>query len=158
MTSEKQNEFTQRIATANKTEMIVIVYDIALAYADDAQEAYDRGDLAEYARYLTRARKCVDDLIEALNFDIEISNQLFSLYNFVKKRLLNSRITDNDRGLRDAKKTLIGMKDIFVELAKLDDSGVMMDSTRHVVTGMTYGRGGLDDSVVNAQNSREFSV
>ncbi len=158
MENTKQEEFTQRIGKASKTEMIVIVYDIALQYAEDAQNAYDKGDMTAYGENLTKARKCVDNLIEALNFDIDISNQLFALYNFVKKNLLNARITRTDKGLKDAVKVLKDMREIFVELAKLDTSGVMMDSTQHVVTGMTYGRGVLNESVVNADKSTTFSV
>ena len=114
--------------------------------------------MTSYCDNLTRTRKCVDNLIEALNFDIDISNQLFALYNFVKKNLMNARITRTDRGLKDAVKVLKDMREIFVELAKLDNSGVMMDSTQHVVTGMTYGKGVLNDSVVNADKSTTFSV
>ncbi len=158
MDNTKQEEFTRRIGNANKTEMIVIVYDIALQYAADAQNAYNAGDMTSYCENLTRTRKCVDNLIEALNFDIDISNQLFALYNFVKKNLMNARITRTDRGFKDAVKVLKDMRDIFVELAKLDNSGVMMDSTQHVVTGMTYGKGVLNDSVVNADRSTTFSV
>ena len=158
MDNTKQEEFTRRIGNASKTEMIVIVYDIALQYAEDAQDDYDSGNVEAFSENLTRARKCVDNLIEALNFDIDISNQLFALYNFVKKNLLNARITRTDKGLKDAVKILKDMREIFVELAKMDTSGVMMDSTAHVMTGMTYGKGVLNESVVNADRGTCFSV
>ena len=158
MTEEKIRQFTDRIGKANKTEMIVVVYDIALAWAQQAREAYDRGDMKAFGDALTHTRKCVDSLIDALNFDYEVSNNLFSLYNFIKKRLLSSRIRESDTGLKDAVKILNGMKDIFTELAKMDDSGVMMDDTRHVVAGMTYGRGGMSEHVVNPEKTRTFSV
>ena len=54
-----------------------------------------------------------------MNFDIDISNQLFALYNFVKKNLMNARITRTDRGLKDAVKVLGDMT--FKEIAEALD-------------------------------------
>jgi flagellar protein FliS len=158
MDEAKKNEFTQRIGRANKTEMIVVVYDIALEYALDAKEAFAKSDMEAFARSLTDVRKCVDNLIDALNFDIDISNQLFALYNYIKKCLLSSRIDKNEKGLDDSVKLLTDMKEIFVELAKQDSSAPVSESGEHVVTGMTYGRGVLNDSVVNSDPGRGFSV
>ena len=44
MTDEKKKEFTRRISEANPTEMVVILYDIALTYVEEGQEAFDAGD------------------------------------------------------------------------------------------------------------------
>lgn len=158
MDEARKNEFTQRIGKANKTEMIVVVYDIALAYSQDAKDAFAAGDMESFSESLTNVRKCVDNLIDALNFDIDISNQLFALYNYIKKCLLGSRLDKNEKGLDDSIKLLTDMKEIFVELAKQDTSGPLSETTEHVVTGMTYGRGILNESVVNTDPGRGFSV
>ena len=36
MTAEQKKEFTRKISQANTAEMIVILYDIALVYVNDA--------------------------------------------------------------------------------------------------------------------------
>ena len=39
MTDNLKQEFTRRISVANSTELIVVLYDMVLSYADDAEEA-----------------------------------------------------------------------------------------------------------------------
>ena len=41
MTKEQKQEFTRRISQANKSGMIVILYDIFLAYIQDALDERD---------------------------------------------------------------------------------------------------------------------
>ena len=42
MTDEKKQQFLLRISQANKTEMIVILYEMFLIYLKDAEEALDK--------------------------------------------------------------------------------------------------------------------
>ena len=44
MTSECKQQFTLRIAQANSTELIVILYEMLLCYLDEAEEAAESGD------------------------------------------------------------------------------------------------------------------
>ena len=44
MTNEKKQEFTLRVSQANKTEMLVIIYDIFLEYLEDAKKAKEKDD------------------------------------------------------------------------------------------------------------------
>ena len=52
-----KQEFTRRISMANSTELIVILYDMVLAYADDAQEAFENNQDHDY--YASIDRKSV---------------------------------------------------------------------------------------------------
>ena len=42
MKKEKKQEFTLRITRANKTQMVVILYDMVLTYLEDAIEAFEK--------------------------------------------------------------------------------------------------------------------
>lgn len=156
MTEEKKLEFTKRIGTANKTEMVVIVYDIALEYIADAAKALAGSDMAEYKKGLKGARKCVQDLINALNFDIEISNNLMSIYAYVTRKLILADMNREAAILDEISGMLATLREAFDTISKKDGSGPMSEHTQHVVAGMTYGKGVLNESVVNG--TREFSV
>ena len=51
-----KQEFTRRISMANSTELIVILYDMVLAYADDAQEAFENNQDHDYYVSISRMR------------------------------------------------------------------------------------------------------
>ena len=40
MTKEMKQIFTRRITQANRTQLVVVVYDMLLTYLDDAKKAY----------------------------------------------------------------------------------------------------------------------
>ena len=44
MKKEQKQEFTLRITRANKTQMIVILYDMVLVYLEDSLEAFEKED------------------------------------------------------------------------------------------------------------------
>ena len=48
MKKEKKQEFTLRISRANKTQMIVILYDMGLTYLEDAVEVFEKNNYKEY--------------------------------------------------------------------------------------------------------------
>lgn len=156
MTEEKKREFTQRIGKANKTEMVVVVYDIALEYLSDAGKALKEDNIQEYSKGLKGARKCVEDLINALNFDIEMSNNLMSIYAYVTRNLILADIRKDEGIINEITQILSSLRDAFDVISKKDESGPVSERTQHVVAGMTYGKGVLNESVVNG--TREFSV
>ncbi len=63
MTSEKKQEFTLRISQANKTELVVILYDMFQAYLEDAEHA--EGE--EFHNAISHARAVLNELIESLD-------------------------------------------------------------------------------------------
>lgn len=157
MTEQKKEEFTQRIAAANKTEMVVIVMDIALSYMDDAAAAIG-GDASGFDTAIAKARKCIDDLINALNYDIEFSYKLLSLYTYVNKRLIMCRLNESLDELMAARAVVEGLREGFNQIVPQDRSKAMMEQTQHIMAGMTYGKGVLNENVVNSSMGREFSV
>ena len=56
MTKEKIQDYTRRISLANKTEMVVILYDILITYLEDATDALDREDFNAFSQELERSR------------------------------------------------------------------------------------------------------
>jgi len=158
MTEEKKQEFAQRIGKANKTELVAIVYEIAIAYTEDAQTALKADDIAAFKEGLDGIKKCVDDLANTLNFDIDFSNQLLSIYNYIRRQLTAVRMDKNPETLEHIKWMLTEIGGSFTQIADQDNSGSVMEATEHVVAGMTYGRGVLNENVVNSEAGHSFSV
>lgn len=158
MTEKTQQDFLERINKANKSDMIVIVYDIALEYIEEGSNALKEKNVFLFKKSVAGAMSSINDLINALNYEYEISNMLFSLYNYVKKELLRVKLTKDISHFNNIKKVLVPLRQAFSDISVNDNSGSMINKTQHVVAGMTYGRGILNESIVNEGNSKTFSV
>ena len=48
MTSQEINDYGVKISQANKTELIVIMYEMAIKYIDDGLESLSNNNIEEY--------------------------------------------------------------------------------------------------------------
>jgi flagellar protein FliS len=158
MTNEMKQAFTRRITKANRTQLVVVVYDMMLVYIDDAKKAKAGNDMHEFERSLELARNCIEDLRKNLDFEYELSKSLFSIYTYCDRQLANdiySGRTDNIDPVRDMMKKL---RDAFYELSLTDSSQPMMENTQEVYAGLTYGKNDVNETLVNPEAHRGFTV
>ena len=85
MTNELKQEFTRRITKANKTELIVILYDMLLQYILDSKSAVELDNENQFKIEVRRARQCIDELIASLDLQYAIGVNLFQIYQFMKR-------------------------------------------------------------------------
>ena len=157
MENSLKQEFTRRISQCNRGEMIVIMYDIAFAYMDEAKQAHENNQYEEYKQAIKRAQDTVDTLIKALDFKFEISKELHKLYVYAKNSLAKAIYQNRIDGIVDAEKVLKRLYASFCEAAKTDTSGPLMRNTQQVYAGMTYGRNSLNETCFE-DNHRGFFV
>ena len=157
MTNEQKQEYTLRITRANRSELIVIIYDMALTYIEDAIASFDKGDSEEFGNNARYAGKCVGDLLESLDFNYEPSYPLMRIYVFISKQISLAPIKKDKEGLVVAARLLSKLKKSFEDIAAQDDSGPLMSNTQEVYAGLTYGRGSLNEDIKGSSN-RGFCV
>jgi len=157
MTDETKKKYTLRIAEANKSEIIVIVFELAEIYIEDAVESYYDGDMEAYAANCKKAVKCITDLLNALDYSYEISYPLMRIYNFLSSEITVSSVTKEVRRLKKAQELLTRIKLSFVDVAKTDTSAPLMGNTQSVYAGLTYGKNELNESF-NSEINRGFTV
>lgn len=156
MKQEQVQDFTRRISQSNRGALVVVVYDIIFAYMKDAEDAFSRDDYEGFKEGLAKAGKGVDELMRSLDFQYEISKNLYSLYVFVKETLAKAVIKKSAKGLSDVKEVLMNLYTAFVEAAKQDQSNPLMQNTQHVYAGMTYGKNHLTETFQEPETSRGF--
>ena len=145
-----KKEFTLRITQANRSELIVIIYEMCLAYLKDAIEGTDR------AENITRARACVDELKESLNFEYELSADLLHFYIKVNKLFMQAAAGGRTEPLVEAESAMGRMRDAFVEISKEDDSKPLLHNAQEVYAGYTYGKNDVNVSIGAGQTERGF--
>lgn len=155
MKKEQIQEFTRRLTQCNKGSMIVILYDIIFAYVEDAKENYHQ-NYEDFKDSIKKAQKGIDELIEALDFQYDISRELYPLYVFCKEALAKSIVKNDLTDLEDAKEVLSELYAAFLEAAKADSSKPLMQNTQQVYAGMTYGKNDLVETFQELETSRGF--
>ena len=66
MKKEQIQEFTRRISQSNRSELVVVTYDIFFAYLADAGEAYRNDDPPAFKEALRGGQRAVEELMRTL--------------------------------------------------------------------------------------------
>lgn len=150
MTSEVKKEFTIRISQANKSGLIVILYEMYLAYLEDAINNPD--DRAVFREGIRKARGCINELMNSLDFTYELSYLLLRLYIYVNKEMAAADVRGSSDQLLACRKIIEELLSAYREVSRLDTSAPVMENTQTVYAGLTYGKGKLTESLSNEGN------
>ena len=146
MNSVKKREFTARVSQANRSELVVIMYEIILTDIKTAKEAYAKGDKVAYEGELRNAQKFVLELMNALDFEYEISKQLMSLYIYLNKNIIKSIAKYDEEKLETVEMIVNKLLDSFRQVSEMDDSEPVMENTETIYAGLTYSKDSLNET------------
>ncbi|MCL2616545.1 MAG: flagellar protein FliS [Defluviitaleaceae bacterium] len=149
--------YTARISSANPAQLCVITFEILIERIDQAL-ASDPGEPA-YTQSVEKARQALQTLMQALDMDNEIAQQLFPLYVFADKLLVDAYFSGNNERLQEAR-AIFGPLTLAYRAAETADvpentKQSVLKPSQQVYAGITYSGGKLDEFVVQ-DNSRGF--
>lgn len=140
MTENKKKEYAQRMIESNRTQLVVILYELIFTYFDDAIKDYNLDNWEATKIDLDNAERVIRRLMDDLNFNFPISKQLFSLYRYALKELAMVRVKRNLSPIKNARKVLMDLYEGFAQVAKEDHSEPMMQNIQNLKVGMTYSK------------------
>ena len=158
MTAEQKKEFTRKITQANSAQLIVILYDIALGYVNDAISFMEKGDMANARIQADFAKKSIEEMIHNLHFEYELATVLHQLYLSLKKSLRDGILDNKKELLISVRNNLQKLRDAYDSIVSADESAPVMSHTQSVVAGLTYGRNSLNENLTDAGSDRGFRV
>ena len=158
MTAEQKKEFTRKITQANSAQLIVILYDIALVYVNDAIAFMEKDDMANARIQADFAKKSIEEMIHNLHFEYELATVLHQLYLSMKKSLRDGILDNKKELLISVKNNLEKLRDAYDSIVSVDESAPVMSHTQSVVAGLTYGRNSLNENLTDAGSNRGFRV
>ena len=146
MKAETKKEFTRKITQANKTGLVVIVYEMFLTYIEDALKAYNELNRKEFVFNLDMARQCIWEMRNILNFNYNLSQNLFALYNFADRELAKDIFGCKNDNLEEIRMMFKKLHDAYEKISVQDTSKPLMQNTEEVYAGLTYGRYSLNET------------
>ncbi len=78
-------------ATASPGQLVVMLYDGAQRFLEEAARAYRSGDAQAGDRAVVRAERVLLELMASLDLRYEVAGQLLALYRFMFQQLADAR-------------------------------------------------------------------
>lgn len=152
MTKSEINAYTMRVAQASKSELIVIMYEMAVKYIDDGTEALQAGNVQEFRVNIKRAKAVVNELASVLDLRFSVSSNLLALYTYINNVMVKSDITLKTDDLIRVRAMLEKLHTAFGKVSEQDNTEPLMKNVQQVYSGLTYSRNSLNESYANASD------
>ena len=159
MDREKLQEFATRVSQANRSELVVVIYEAALESIAEGRAALEKNEIAEARKEIDRAKGMVDELLHSLDLQYQIAHYLRQLYIYAYRELCQGIALRDVSRLDHASDVLEGLLPSFREVARQDESKPVMENTQQIYAGLTYGRGQLNETIaVGVDMNRGFEA
>lgn len=152
MTNQEINIFSCKIAEASKSQLVVIMYEIAIKYIDDGVKALNNNDVDNYRLNLKRSKAVINELTSVLDMTQAISLELRSLYVFMTGILVKADIRKETEELLRVREMLLKLSKAFTVVSESDSSGPIMENTQAVYAGLTYSKDSLNENMYSDIN------
>ena len=120
------------VETASPARLIVMLYDGAIRFINEAAHAMRQRDYEAQNAKLQRAQKILAELISSLDFDKggEIAENLFRLYTYMYNQLVEANINDNLDRLQHVVQLLSELREAWDAIATESETQVAMPKAR----------------------------
>jgi flagellar protein FliS len=78
-------------STASAGQLVVMLYEGAVRFLEEAARAYRSGDAQTGGQFVTRAERILLELMASLDLRYEVAGRLLALYRFMFERLADAR-------------------------------------------------------------------
>ena len=123
-----------KVKTASQGQLIVMLYEAAVKHLDQALELLDLnsdgkknpGNIEKISNSILKTQEIITELIVSLDFDRggEIAQNLFSLYTWFNKELVEANIAQNMPRVQIVRNLLNDLKSAWTEIAAKNGSRV----------------------------------
>lgn len=111
--------YQTHVQSRSPLELVVMLYDGALRFCDQAATAMDAGDMPTKAVAMSRAFAILAELQNTLNVKDggEVALQLDALYAHMNDRLVDANIQRSSAPIRDVMNLLTPLRDAWSQVA-----------------------------------------
>lgn len=117
-----------QILTASPERLVLLLYEGAIRFLEEARAALDGGDLAKAHERLTRTQDILTELITGLDFSYEVSSNLYRLYDFFRRRLVEANVRKDPGAVQEVLRFLKELRDTWREAVVSRKAGESSES------------------------------
>jgi flagellar protein FliS len=115
-----QHYITTQVGTADRLQLVIMLYDGALSFLGQAREKMQARDAAGKGLLIGKALDIIAELNASLNFQAgrEVATNLFHLYNFLTAHLTKANLNWDLQALEEAVAILQQLREAWVEVGQ----------------------------------------
>lgn len=148
-----------RVANANDAQLVAIIYEGFIDTIKSGIEHIESGNREKLNSSVNKVREILAELLATLQGDSEMANNLRAIYVYLNKLVTEAELKQDKEKLEEAIKVITPLYEAWQELGEKEDveirgSQVATPSVSRpaIVAGMTYGKGQLNDYVINDED------
>ena len=111
----KQNSVT----TASPGELTLMLYNGCIKFIGKAKQAMEEKNIQDKNYNIQRAQSIINELIVTLNMDLEIPKQMYPLYDYMNRRLIEANIKNDVEILNEVEGLVTEFRDTWKEVIKI---------------------------------------
>jgi flagellar protein FliS len=121
-----------KVRTATPTELVVMMYDSAIAALEQARQHIRARDIGRRVRCLNKASSILTELQAALNFEAggEIARSLDRLYAYMRRRLFEANLHQDGAAVEEVVKLLANLRPAWAAVAQAEAARARGDAER----------------------------
>lgn len=158
MTREVKQEYTLRITQANKTQLITILYEMAMLYIDDAQAALAANSRDDFKNAIRRIQGCMCELMDSLCLEYEVAQHLLQIYLYINREVARAALRHDAEPLGHVRPIIEKLAAAYRQIEAEDSTGPVMGNAQTIYAGLTYGKNTLIESLINPVPHRGVCV
>ncbi len=108
-----------KIKTANKAELTLMLYDGAIKFCNKAKVAIEEGNIQESNNNIIKAENVIVELRTSLNKKYPVAEDFERVYDYVYRRLIEANIHKDKEVLEDAIGIIREMRETWIEVMKI---------------------------------------
>jgi flagellar protein FliS len=111
--------YQTHVQSRSPLELVVMLYDGALRFCDQAATAMDAGDMPAKAVAMSRAFAILAELQNTLNVKDggDVAHQLDALYSHMHDRLVDANVQRSSAPIRDVMRLLTPLREAWAQVA-----------------------------------------
>lgn len=108
-----------QILTTPPEELVIMLYDGAIRFIRKAKNAIEQKDIEQVHNNLVRAEEIISELMSNLDMRIEVSSNLYSLYDYIYNRLTEANLQKDPAILDEVLALIQDLRDTWDQAIKI---------------------------------------
>lgn len=108
------------VNTASPGELTMMLYNGCLKFINLAKHGIQSKDIQAKNLNIQKAQNIVQELMVTLNMDLEVSQNMMSLYDFMNRRLIDANIKNDLEALEEVEGLVTEFRDTWKQAIQLN--------------------------------------